>query len=166
MSDKNILNIAVTALPEMDQSWVEILSALLTPSLAFFGIFLAYQQWKINKRRFRHETYEKRLEIYKITNTHLSKAFSTIITNEDAINFKFETTEAAFLFDDDVINYLDEIYKKSIDLATAQDNIKILVDDSQRSESIAKKTELVLWHAEQIGVAREMFKKKMKINVT
>jgi len=47
-----------------EKDWVDILTALLTPTVAILGVTIAYQQWRLNSKKFKHELYDRRLHIY------------------------------------------------------------------------------------------------------
>jgi hypothetical protein len=40
---------------------VQILQGLLTPVVAIVAVYIAWQQWKANERKFKFEQYERRL---------------------------------------------------------------------------------------------------------
>ena len=65
MNNEEALRIIVESMPSASLSWIDILAALLTPTIALIALYIAYQQYKINQQRLRHETYERRLEFIK-----------------------------------------------------------------------------------------------------
>ena len=68
----------------------------LTVIIALIALWIAYQQWRINDLRLRHELYDRRLNVYKSLRKLLN----------DAVNADYETvsiifdslTESYFLF--------------------------------------------------------------------
>ena len=168
MDTQELIKVAVLSLPEVQRSWVDILSAILTPIIALIALYVAYQQHVINKQRLRHETYERRLRVYKAVQKHLSNIMRKgTITYQECAEFYSEASEAAFLFDDSVQNKIDEIYKKSLDLAYMHEQLYpsdgspgIPVGE-KRNEVSRKHSELLGWHTEQLKVSREFFAKKL-----
>jgi hypothetical protein len=57
--------------------WIDVLSALLTPTIAILGIYIAYQQWRTNKNRLKLELFDKRYEIF----TNIKKFIANILTS-------------------------------------------------------------------------------------
>jgi len=114
VNNEDLIHIAIDAMPASESGWVETLSALLVPTIAVLGLYIAYQQYRLNKQRLRHETYERRLTVYRSVQRYLSEILADgKTTNERALKFYSETSEAAFLFDDSVQNKIDRIYTKS-----------------------------------------------------
>jgi predicted cation transporter len=114
MNKEEVLNIAIKSLPETAVTWIDVLSALLTPAVALIAIYIAYQQHKINEQRLRHETYERRLKVYKSVQKHLSVILRDGKTTfQECIEFYSEASEAAFLFDSSVMARIDKIYKNN-----------------------------------------------------
>lgn len=113
----NTLHIVVDSLPATESSWVTVFSALLVPAITIIGVYIAYQQYQVNKSRLRHETYERRLAVYKCVQRYLSEILREGKTTYDkALKFYSEASEAAFLFDPSVQEKIDLIYEKSIDM--------------------------------------------------
>lgn len=173
MSNNNLIHIAVDSFPSSDPSWIDILSALLVPLIAIVGIYIAYQQYKINEQRLRHETYERRLAVYKAVQRYLSEILRNgKTTYQSALEFNSEASEAAFLFDSSVQDKIDEIYKKSIEMVHEYE--KLYPSDSspslpvgeERSAIAEKKTELLIWHTDQLKECRPFFAKKLGLKVT
>jgi len=44
------------------KGWVDILSALLVPTIAIFGSLIGFQQWRTNTKRLKHELFDRRYE--------------------------------------------------------------------------------------------------------
>ena len=127
----NILHIAVDSMPA-NSNWIDILSALLTPVIAALGLYIAYQQFSVNKQRLQHETYERRRAVYKTVQRYLSEIMRDGKTTFDkALQFYQEASEAAFLFDKSVQSKIEEIYEKSIDMIDAQE--ELFPSDCRRS---------------------------------
>ncbi|MBV1899738.1 MAG: hypothetical protein KUG63_10290 [Cycloclasticus sp.] len=173
MSNHNLMHIVVDSIPENTHSWVDILSALLVPTIAVVGLYIAYQQFQINKQRLRHETYERRLMVYKTVQRYLSEIIRDAKTDYDrALKFNSEASEAAFLFDASVQEKIDEIYKKSIDMVFNHqklypaDGSPGLSVGTERSESAELNSEYLLWFTNELTSSRQFFAEKLGLTVT
>ena len=173
MDKENIFHIAIDSLPLAEANLIESLSAFLVPIIAIVGIYIAYQQYKINEQRLRHETYERRLSVYKVVQRYLSEILRDGNTTYDkAMQFNTDASEAAFLFDKSVQNKIDIIYKKSV--AMAYEHIRMYPEDAsrglpvgeERTEASENHSELLQWHNEELKNSREFFAKKLGLKVT
>ena len=167
------MHISDDSIPSSEQSWIDTMSALLVPLIAIIGIYIAYQQYRINKQRLRHETYERRLAVYKAVQRYLSEILRDGKTSYDrALQFNSEASEATFLFDQSVQQKIDEIYLKSIDMVAnyekmyPSDGSQGLPVGDDRSEVAKINTELLKWHINQLKESRPFFAKKLGLKVT
>ena len=109
MNKEEVLRVIVESIPAISASWIDILSALLTPTIALIALYIAYQQHKTNQQRLRHETYERRLKVYKAVQAHLSIILRAGKTSyQECTLFYSEASEAAFLFDKSVMDKIVE----------------------------------------------------------
>jgi len=155
MLKEDILQIAIKSFPSTQPDLIEISSALLTPTIAILGIYIAYQQYKTNNQRLRYETYERRLHIYRTIQSFLSEVLREGTTNyNNALKFLSDTSEAYFLFDNSVQEKIDFIYKNSIEMASlnnqlySQDGSRGLPSGKERYSIVNKHSKLLKWHSE------------------
>ena len=136
-----------------EKDWVDITTALLTPVVAILGSMIAYLQWKLNRSRFRHEVFEKRYKIFEAAQLYLSQLIRTAkMNNDERITFLRDTKGAFVLFDKKVVNYLDTLHKKSLDLN--------LYNQQKRHEEEA---EVLKWLANQLSEIDKIFEGQLKI---
>jgi len=167
------LHIYVEQLPASDSSWIDILSALLVPAIAVVSVFIAYQQYKINQQRLRHELYERRLAVYRALQKYLSEIIREGTTGYGrASEFYAEASEASFLFDDSVQKMIDEIYEKSVKMIALHekmypsDGSPGLPVGEERSQVSAENSELLKWHFDQLNKSKKFFAAKMGVKIT
>ena len=155
--------------------WVNFFSALLTPVNAIMLLHIAYQQYRINKqrlqldeRRFKHEVYERRLAVFR----GLMEFISTIereayVTGADLANLVKATAEKEFLFDADICDWLEELYRKSVRNWTnslrLNDTQTPLTKGPERDKVVDENTEFLKWLREQIPLVRDKFAKHLKL---
>jgi hypothetical protein len=170
---KEAIRVVVESMPKTDASWIDILSALLVPAIAIVGVYIAYQQFRINEQRLRHETYERRLAVYKAVQKYLSEILRDgTTTYQRASEFYSDASEAAFLFDSSVQDKIDKIYEKSIDMVATHermypsDGSPGLPVGEERSKVAEENSELLKWHLEELKKSKPFFAKKLGLKVT
>ena len=85
------------------------------------------------------------------------------------IDFAFNTAEAEFILNKTIKNKIDEIYKKSIELAELNSKLypkggsSVQLSDEE-TQAIAKKiTQQLKWLREQRDIIKELFRKEMAL---
>jgi hypothetical protein len=143
---------------------MKILSALLTPLLACITVYIAYRQWRDKQLRLRIDNYERRLRIYQEVVKMLQRINEDFKPKwDDLLSFNGATAEAAFLFDDEIPAYIDEIITRGNNLRV--DNI-IYRAGTETQPRDADEYQRALedmhvqnrWFVDQPPIAREKFK--------
>ena len=113
---------------------IQILSALLTPIIAVITTYIAYQQYRTNRAKLKHDLYEKRMSVYKATSSFILLA--DYIDLKKAWEFHEATDESSFLFHEEIATYLKEVEDKGMQIAFLKHAIKDpkLHNDKQASE--------------------------------
>lgn len=99
-----------------DKTWIDILTALLTPTLAAFGALIAYLQWRTNELKRKNDYFDRRFSLYKrVEDLWLSSQGSPEMST---IGIRFEylaqlASEARLLFGDDVAEHICSLSGKS-----------------------------------------------------
>ena len=138
-------------------TWLNVLQGLSTPTIGVAVIYIAYQQYKTNKKQVKFDLYKRRIIIlnacYKFfTTTIINRAVSLETLNE----FNKSTAEAKFLFDKNISDYLQEINAKAFKLFTITNELNPLPAGPERERIATKKVELVDWfiHESQTGTTK------------
>ena len=143
---------------------LDISSGLLFPLIAILTAYIAYQQHKTNKNRLRFELYDKRFEIYLSVKTLISQiVMEANISRDRALQFAIETREAEFLFDKEIFDYLNEIYKKALELHAIHIQHELLSSEDKRAELNDRIFKLVRWFDTQVEVVSEKFSKYLSL---
>lgn len=136
-----------------EKDLIDISTALLTPVVAAIGIYIAIQQWRINKKRFNHELFDRKFHMFQATQNFIREVLRDIkVENDDIYTFLTETKGALFIFDTEIVDYLDTLYKKAIALRA-----------SQRSKNTEEEEEVIQWFEEQIKSIDDVFKTHISI---
>jgi hypothetical protein len=119
MPFENLLNLNISVQKALDISvkkdWVDYLSALLMPTVAVFGICIAYRQWRTEETRLRHELFERRYKQFDAVRNFVGDVLECEkngISTSKSIIFILEIKGMEFIFDQEIKNYVDnDIYK-------------------------------------------------------
>jgi hypothetical protein len=123
---------------------VEHFLTALTILVAILVAYVAYNQFVLAKDKFKLDLFEKRFAIYQGVQSFLSDILrGANVTNERIVQFRQETQNSIYLFQDDIPIYLDQVANKAIELYVNGTKQKT-------SEVIRIQTELLSWFADQI----------------
>ena len=146
--------------------WIaKISSVLLTPLLGIIGTWILINQYRLLHSRWRLDLYDKRYPVFLTTMEFLAKISSSgTITSQAALDFLHNTKSFEFLFDHDVREHLDNVYKKALKLATIDEELPSRPVDEQRTELVNQKAEILKWVYNQFDVTSEVFGRYLRIH--
>lgn len=89
-------------------SWITVLTAMLTPTVAAFGLFIAWKQWDTNRKKLKLDLFEKRIAIYEAVKKAIAEIYTKGQTSpEMERNFLQGISGAKWVFPADLASYLD-----------------------------------------------------------
>lgn len=136
---------------------IDVLTALLTPTVAILGVYIAVQQYKLAKEKHRIEIYDRRMRIYSATLALIRDTNRNSDVEEDAY-YKFEEgiAEAEFLFGKEVVALLEDIdyvgfsiLSIKIDIALEDPSI-VLGDAKLKHADLMNKFALFEFHVKEV----------------
>jgi hypothetical protein len=111
-----------------------------------------------SKRKHRElsvELYDRRLRLYHTAKDLIGRVVALAALDMDSVKkFGADTEEGAFLFDQGVSEFLAELYKHGVWLATLTEVLKGEPLGERRVQHVEKQMELVLWFNDQFGKLR------------
>lgn len=138
---------------------IEILTALLTPLIAIVTVTILVLQYILANNRWRLNLYDKRFAIYLVVTTHIANVLGKAsLTDQENFEFLRKTKEVDFLFKEEVIEYIREIYLKGNDLILSQKMIKGQKDEKVFENYVAINGEVINWFQKQFDITRNIFK--------
>lgn len=143
-----------------------ISSAALTPLIAIVAIYIAYQQFRTNQMKLRHDLYEKRMSIYRKVYEYLNSIIAYgNVTDEKTIEFYSQTSESHFLFNDYISDYIKLIFLNSKELRRVNKFIdgEYECSEDERKKATERDEQLMLWFNDQFDIAKEKFAKVIRI---
>ncbi|TAN38604.1 MAG: hypothetical protein EPN25_13390 [Nitrospirae bacterium] len=147
-----------------EKDYIDILSAMLTPTIAILGIYIAYQQWRTNKKRLQLDLFEKRYAIFINIKKFIANILTSGIVEQGAeIQFLRDTKSVLFLFDENIANLTSEMYQKANKLNALEKTEKSHVGD-KLEKHFDKQEEIKEWFEQQLNNIDTIFMKFLKID--
>jgi hypothetical protein len=147
---------------------VQLLSALLTPVIAVVTTYIALQQYRTNRFKFKLEMFEKRNAVYQGVKDFIHSAVrKTNLSTDDFIKLDEATQDAFFLFDEPVDKYINELRWKASKLNFMNEKIaeQILHPYEELSQVEAERDGICVWFGKQHSESKEVFKKYLRVSL-
>lgn len=148
-----------------DPHWTTYLAALLTPTVAVLGSFIAYRQWRLAQNKLKLDLFDRRYSVYEAAHSLLASIMASGRAKDDEL-FKFllATREAKWLLDSSVAAYLDkQLYHKAIDLQTLQAELEGVPVGDIRTKNLRAQAEIKKWFLAQHEALDEQFSPYLRL---
>jgi hypothetical protein len=170
MDKETAVHIAIDSIATTS-SLVDIFSALLVPTIAIVGLYVAYKQHQINQQRLKHELYDRRVILYKEMKIYFAEitARGTSISYDRIMKMNYDIGEAIFLFDNNINKWVEEIYSKSMDICLLEkqiyneNGIGTLSPRDDRKRIVDKQNKLLKWIRSQEKELEPLFRKYLAL---
>jgi uncharacterized ubiquitin-like protein YukD len=148
---------------------VRLSQALLTPLIAIVATYIAWQQWRTNKQKLTLDRYDRRLRIYE----EVRKILSIILRDakvsfDDLLKFRTSVSEADFLFGEEISKYIDEIYRRGVQLeywnGEYRDYSQVKPEGYNHSKVVEGMHAELDWLTKQFEPAKQVFKKYLDVS--
>ena len=144
--------------------WLQLLVAGLTPVTAIATIAVSWRQYRIERRRDRRESYDRKHRVFAgVINYLRAVSASSSLADSEFVAFVEATSEVPFIFSDSIRAYVDELYRNGVTLVALDRTIK-----SGQSGDIKlageKLVELREWFRRQFEDSVNIFRKEMAID--
>lgn len=143
----------------MEPHWTTYLTAMMTPVVACFGAWIAFQQWVTARDKLRLDLYEKRMAVYKTAWETLGVVFTRgDLTREDESAYLQGTAGAQWLFGKEVQEYLSkEFWGQLCELHRFVAEMEGLPPGPARAALAQSKGEQRKWFYEQADRMEKLF---------
>lgn len=114
MNPDSVYHLVIDSMPSNGINILDIITAIFTGIIAVFAAIIAYQQYRINRQRFKFETYERKLGVYKAMQKFLREIMRDGKTDYlQLAEFYEDASESAFLFEKPkpILDKIEKIYK-------------------------------------------------------
>lgn len=137
--------------------------SIATTTIAVLMAYIAWQQLAVNRRKIALDLFEKRYVVYN----EIRKLLSAVFTNADLSLHELRTFisavhDADFLFDKEIREYIDELYRRGCNLSIANEKLKDNDPDmpkDMRDKIVSDKYKEIEWLTDQFVPAKQIFMK-------
>jgi hypothetical protein len=139
---------------------LDVLTGLLTPCIAVVTIYIACQQHKIEKNKFKLALYEKRYAFYLTVMEYISQIVQAgDASNEEIMQF-LRNTKETFLFNDEIKKLCEQVYHQSNELHYLEKSINTTGDNQKLVE---KRGAIFDWFVKQLASAPKVFERYLRV---
>lgn len=172
MNPDSVYHLVIDSMPGNEKDFFDIFSSISTGVIALLAFIIALQQYRINRRRFKFETYGLKLGVYKVVQKFLLDILREGKTDYPKLfEFYAGASEAIFIFDKPkrIQDKIEEIYKKANKMIYLsqrlypRDGLSGLPVGDERNKAAEQESELLQWHIKQIDETKELFKKYIQL---
>lgn len=145
----------------MDDVW-KGLTLLIGAGVAY----VAYQQFRLAREKFKLDLFEKRFAVFAATRRFLSIILTeAALTYPQVFEFRAAVAEASFLFGSDITDYLDEIDKKAVRLVFTNEQMSHRPLVANHQQIVEENHQVFTWLTEQLAELKPRFAPYMKFHV-
>lgn len=132
-----------------------------TIATAFLGLvasWIAVQQLRLARHRFRLDLFDRRYKVYDATRTFLSTILrNATFTDVELFQFYSGTSDSDFLFGPELVDYLAQIRRRAVDMRLHQKKYEHLPIGYERSQHVDAEHMELLWLNDQILAMTKIF---------
>lgn len=144
--------------PEHIKHCVEISSSLLTPIIGIVASIILILQYLLARRTWRLNLYDKRYPVYLETMSFIASVVRDgEVNKEELLKFLRNSRDKEFLFKKDTRIYLNDLYKKGLQLMRVQKKHESLPVGEELNKKANEESELLEWFSKQFDYAKELF---------
>ncbi|OGX34468.1 MAG: hypothetical protein A2787_01860 [Omnitrophica WOR_2 bacterium RIFCSPHIGHO2_01_FULL_48_9] len=147
--------------------WINLFEAVSSLVIAVIVAYIAYRQHILDKNKFRLDLYDRRLRGFKVIKRIISETVRSgdfPLKDQDILREFWEAmAESNFIFDKEIVDYFDEIYRKGLDLHFLEERLGTIQGQGEREKIITSRSKCFEWFTHQLKNHTEIFKKYLKI---
>ena len=157
MECEKILQLILSSMNQ--KNWIDILSALLVPTIAIFGSLIAFLQWRINRARLKNELFDRRYQQFTVIKEFLgSIASAGKVKREEEHKYLVGTRGIRFIFDKKIANYIEQkIWHLAIELETLDAELEGVPVGKERTKNVHRQAEIKKQLYQEIKNLEELF---------
>ena len=126
--------------------------------LAASVAIVAWLQWWVALNKLRLDLFDRRYKVYDATRKYLAAIFQEAkFTNSQLFEFYAGTSDAEFLFGNDVVKYLEEIRTRAVRMQTAHHLFEPMPVGDERSRHVQIAHDELKWLTDQLTEMSKIF---------
>src|ERR1051325_9796179 len=107
--------------------WTYFLAPIATLIVGLGVVFIAWQQWKLSHTKLRLDLFDRRYKVYDATRKFLGGIMSeATFSDSQLLAFYAGTSDAEFLFGSDIVDYIEQIRKRSLHMRMLKNRFQLL----------------------------------------
>ncbi len=125
-------------LVEISKNWVDYAAALLLPTIALLGAVITFLQWYTNRKRLKHELFDRRYKQFEAIRDFLGSVMSSgRIAASAEQDYLIGTRGVRFIFDEEIDRYVNEkIWCLAVELQALESMLEGLPVGKERSSNV------------------------------
>ncbi|MFC1764063.1 hypothetical protein ACFL6U_18565 [Planctomycetota bacterium] len=140
----------------MNTAWITVIIAAIIA-------YIAWQQHELAKDRFKLDLFDKRFAVYKGAQVLLTRISQKASSDIDMLfEFRKDTQDSAFLFDDSITEYLKTLDKIALELDCIISELQGELSSKDKSQKRKRKRELVKSAIEELPKLKDVFAPYLK----
>lgn len=142
MECEKILQLLTSSMDK--NNWIDILSALLVPTIAIFGSLIAFMQWRINRARLKHELFDRRYQQF----TEIKEFLGSIIISgkpeqKEQHKYLIGTRGIRFTYNKKIADYIEKnIWYKAIEIDALDSELEGVPVGEERTNNVHRQSEI------------------------
>jgi len=132
--------------------WRGYLSALLTPAVAGFAVYVAKSQWTTTRNRLRFDLFEKRFAVYQGARHFVGSVLANgTARHEELVKYLHATHAAKWIVSQDIHDYFEsELYNPALELERIDSEIDNLRTGEERTRTVEQRKNLRIHFHKQL----------------
>jgi hypothetical protein len=140
-------------------------SALLTPVIAAFAVWITWRQWRTDDLRLKHEQFERRYAVYEQLAGFMASVLQLGKCPPEGPELLLrQTRQSYFLFDDETKAFITEVYKHAARIETLEMVRPTLGPGPELNKNVAGRREEMDWFGKQLQGLEPRFAKYLRVS--
>ena len=150
---------------QLAPQWIGVLNALLTPTIAILGIYIAWQQWNLGRNKLKYDLFEKRFRLYLAVRRAVDYVMlHARMDHETLMAFIKDTRDVKWLCSTEVQGYLDGPLREKLSrLRMLCAEIDGLPVGDERTQNARAQREAIDWIEQQITEIDKKFEPFLRL---
>ena len=140
-------------------TWLTAISQIGTLIIGIAVVIIARQQRQLAGNKLRLDLFDRRYKIYDATRKFLALIVREATFNDAQLfDFYADTSDAEFLFDEQIVNYLEQLRHRALNMRVYRRQYENLPVGEPRSRLVEKEHNELNWFTDQLTAVASVFK--------